>query len=94
MNYVNINTKLGHILKLEGLLKTSFELKHSVANRNTPPLQASSGLNQQKLAEGGFPPGKVKDRPSGLKPPVNPSVCVGESECVGTRRSPSLSNTT
>lgn len=61
---------------------------------NAPPLQASSGLNQQKLSLEGLPPGKMKERLSGLRPPSTPPLCVGASECVGTRRSPSLSNTT
>ncbi|TNN38149.1 hypothetical protein EYF80_051687 [Liparis tanakae] len=61
---------------------------------NTPPLQASSGLNQQKLAAGGFPLGKLKERLRGLRFPTVPSACVGARECVGTRRSPSLFRTT
>lgn len=61
---------------------------------NAPPLQASSGLNQQKLSLEGLPPGKMKERLSGLGPPSSPAPCVGASECVGTRRLPSLFNTT
>lgn len=61
---------------------------------NAPPVQASSGLNQQKLSLEGLPPGKTTERLSGLRPPNTPALWVGASECVATSRSPSLSSTT
>ena len=71
-------------------------ISETISSRQTrykPPAQVWSGLNQQNLAEGGFPPGKLKERAKGLSTP-NLCICVGSKTWVGTSLSPSMSNTT